>query len=134
MRPPADGCISISAVPPDSYASCSALAAFFSSSSFFWFCFHAGEGERDQTTHTDPGLHPPPTHPPSLPPTPAICARPSACNSNHNNKALNLRRGVNPSLEEGERKETEKQGSKKKREMGEGEVVRKRGRGEEKRK
>lgn len=33
--------------------------------------------ERDQTTHTDPGLHPPPPASSS----PAICARPSACNS-----------------------------------------------------
>lgn len=33
--------------------------------------------ERDQTTHTDPGLH----HPPPASSSPAICARPSACNS-----------------------------------------------------
>ena len=67
--PPAHGYISISAVTPTSYASCSLLPFFF---------FHAEkaeDGERDQTTHTDTGLHPQPPVPP------AICARPSACNS-----------------------------------------------------
>lgn len=71
--PPAHGYISISAVTPTSHASCSMLSFF----SPFFSIQRRRRTERDQTTHTDPGLHPPPPAPSS----PAICARPSACNS-----------------------------------------------------
>lgn len=68
--PPAHGYFSISTVTPTSYTSCSMLSLFFSTQ-------RRRRKERDQTTHTDPGLHPPPPASSS----PAICAHPSACNS-----------------------------------------------------
>lgn len=91
--------ISISAVTPTSYASCFVLSSFFFS---FFSMQRRRRTERDQTTHTDPGLHPPT---PSLQFPRHLCT--SLCLQLHNNKALNLRRGVNPSREK-ERKRRRK--------------------------
>lgn len=67
--PPSHGYISISTLTPTSYASCSMLSCFSMQ--------RRRRKERDQTTHTDSGLHPPLQASSS----PAICARPSPCNS-----------------------------------------------------
>lgn len=67
--PPSHGYISISTLTPTSSASCSMLSCFSMQ--------RRRRKERDQTTHTDSGLHPPLQASSS----PAICARPSPCNS-----------------------------------------------------
>lgn len=94
------------------------------------FCVQRRQrNERDQTTHTDPGLHPPPS-------TPSLQFPRHLCTSLrlqlHNNKALNLHGGVNPSLRK-ERKRWRKE-VKGERERGWGMGGEWRRRGEEKRK
>lgn len=93
--PPAHGYISISAVTPTSYASCSML-------SFFFHAEKAEDGERSDHTYRS---RPPPSTP-SLQFPRHLCT--SLCLQLYNNKALNLRRGVNPSLEK-ERKRQRKE-------------------------
>lgn len=104
--PPARGYISISAATPTSYASCSTLSLFF----------HAEEAEEGaRSDHTYRSRPPPST--PSLQFPRHLCT--SLCLQLHNNKALNLCRGVNPSLrKESKRQRKEVKGEREKEDEG----------------
>lgn len=82
---------------------------------FFPLFFHAEKAEDgERSDHTYRSRPPPSTPSPQFPRH--LCT--SLCLQLHNNKALNLRRGVNPSLEK-EKKKTEK-GSGRRERMGGG--------------